>query len=92
MGESMFSEGPALWVNGKEIAHWDADGVIDVRLTRAIIRQRREHLRTEPWVWLRRSSSSDWMEVSVGVDRDDSALLVELIREAALVHRAPAGQ
>lgn len=86
----MFSDRPAFWVNGKEIAHEDADGSYDVRLTRQVIRQMRDALRAEPRVRLRSSSSSDWVEVDVA-DADGERLVVELVRVAADAHRPPPG-
>ena len=64
-GESAFRDGPALWVNGKEIAHFDGPDVVDIRLTAAVIRSRRAELREHPSVTLRRSSSADWLEVRI---------------------------
>ncbi len=87
----MFSERPALWVNGKEIAHWDAGGTFDVRLTRGVIRELRSRLRTDPRVRLRPSSSADWLEVAVG-DATSEELLVELVDRAADAHRPVLGK
>jgi hypothetical protein len=87
---SMFLLRPAFWVNGKEIAHEDADGIYDVRLTRQVIRQMRARLRAEPRVRLRPSSSSDWIEVEVA-DADGEELLVDLVLAAVTAHRPPPG-
>lgn len=87
---SMFSDRPALWMNGKEIAHRDADGSYDIRLTRQVIRQMRDQLRAEPHVRLRASSSSDWVEVEV-TDANGEELVVELVRAAADAHRPAPG-
>lgn len=46
--ESMFKDGLAYWVNGKEVAHFDAGQTIDIRLTRDLIRSRRAELRADP--------------------------------------------
>lgn len=86
----MFSDRAALWVNGTEIAHRDADGTYDVRLSRQVIRQRREELRAEPLVHLRASSSADWLAVEA-VDPHGEDLLVELVIAAAAAHRPPEG-
>lgn len=88
--ESMFSGSPALWVNGKEIAHADGPGCFDVRLTRGVIRELRERLRADPRVRLRRSSSSDWVEVEIH-SVEDETFLVEVVERAAAAHRAPTG-
>jgi hypothetical protein len=89
-GESAFRDGPALWVNGKEIAHFDGDDIIDIRLTASLIRGRRAELRENPSVTLRRSSSSDWLEVRVSGAPDEQVVL-QLVAEAAHAHAAPAG-
>lgn len=87
---SAFKEGPALWVNGTEIAHLDDERVIDVRLTRGLIRARRAELRADPRVRLRRSSTADWIEVEVH-DPADEQFLLDLVRQAADAHRAAPG-
>lgn len=87
--ESMFKDDLAFWVNGKEIAHFESDGSLDVRLTRAVVRQHRAELRADPRVRLR-SSSSDW--ITVEADGPDALELVRnLVRWAAEAHRAPLG-
>ena len=87
--ESMFKADVAFWVNGKEIAHFESDRILDVRLTRSAIQQRRAELRADPRVRLR-SSSSDWITVEVaGPDALD--LVTDLVRRAAEIHQAPPG-
>ncbi len=88
-GESAFKDGPALWVNGKEIAHFEADRAIDVRLTRAEIRARRADLRADPRVTLR-SASSDWITIEFADPRDES-FVRELTEIAAAAHRSDDG-
>ena len=61
-GESSFKDGPAFWAGGKEIAHFEGAHAIDLRLTRAQIRARRDELRADARVVLR-SASSDWLTV-----------------------------
>lgn len=87
---SMFSSRPALWVDGKEIAHEDAGGAYDVRLTRDVIRRMRDRLRADGRVRLRPSSSSDWVEVEMSQTGSDD-LLVELVTVAAEAHRPAPG-
>ena len=87
---SAFKDGPALWVDGTEIAHSDGENVIDVRLTRAVIRARRAELRADPRLRLRASSSADWVEVEVREPADD-AFVLALVREAVAAHRPPPG-
>ncbi len=87
----MFSERPALWVNGKEIAHRDTDNTFDVRMTRGVIRELRSRFRTDPRVRLRPSSSADWLEVALG-DATSEELLVELVDRAADAHRPVSGK
>jgi hypothetical protein len=87
--ESMFKDAPAYWVNGKEIAHLDGGDVVDIRLTRALIRGRRAELRADRRVGLR-SSSSDWISVRI-TDADDVTFAAGLAESAAAAHRAPPG-
>ncbi len=88
-GESAFKDGPALWVDGKEIAHLEGERSIDVRLTRAQIRARRADLRADPRVILR-SASSDWITVEFA-DQRDEAFVRELTEIAAAAHRRSDG-
>jgi hypothetical protein len=85
VGESVFGAGDGYWVNGKEIAHFDDDDVIDVRLTRIEIRSRRATLRVDPRVRLRTSSSSDWLEIRL-TSPDDVAFAADLARAAVAAH------
>jgi hypothetical protein len=87
---SMFGAGNAFWCNGKEIAHFDAADVVDLRLTRSVIRELRPLLRDDRRVELRKGSS-DWIEVHVS-SSDDIAFVVELAERAAAAHRAGAGE
>jgi hypothetical protein len=84
-GESAFKDGPALWVNGKEIAHFEGERAIDLRLTRAEIRARRAELTADPRVSLR-SASSDWITVEFADPRDED-FVRELTEIAAAAHR-----
>jgi hypothetical protein len=86
--DSAFKDDVGYWVNGKEIAHFEGDRAIDIRLTRAVIRDRRAALRADPRVRLR-ASSSDWLTVELS--GADMAFVVELVEAAAAAHRAPAG-
>jgi hypothetical protein len=88
---SRFIDGPALWVGGMEIAHFDDDVVMDIRLTRALIRARRSELRANPAVTLRASSSADWLEVTV-TDADAEMLCIELVGAAARAHADPSAR
>jgi hypothetical protein len=90
IGESMFTGGQALWVNGKEVAHFEEGGVVDIRLTSPLIRQRRSELRENPAVTLRKSSGADWLEVAVS-SKPDEDLVRELVLLAISAHAAPAG-
>jgi hypothetical protein len=88
--DSMFSDDPAFWVNGKEIAHFESDTHLDVRLTRAEIRARKESLAEAGPLVRRRAPSSDWlvMDTATKAGRD---LAVELVGRSAVIHAAPAG-
>ena len=85
----MFGHGDAYWANGKEIAHFEADGVIEVRLTRAVISARRPALKADERVDLRRSGA-DWITVRFKTSKD-AAFVVDLVAAAAAAHIPPAG-
>lgn len=80
LGEGAFSPGPAIWVGKREIAHFDDEWSLDVRLTKALIRQRRQELKDDPRVSLRRSGS-DWIEVRTQSESDLTFALT-LVRDA----------
>lgn len=77
LGEGAFSPGPAIWVGRREVAHFDDERSLDVRLTRQVIRDRRAELREDHRVTLR-GTSSDWLELEIGSsdDLDDAYQLV----------------
>jgi hypothetical protein len=87
--ESAFRDGLAFWVNGKEIAHFEGEHALDVRLTRAEISARRAGLRADSRIILRRSSA-DWLTVEFH-SQDDERFAVGLVEVAAAAHRAPGG-
>ena len=88
LGEGAFSPGPAIWVGRREVAHFDADGPLDVRLTRGVIRERRSELRAEDRVSLR-PSQSDWIEVSITTDADADHAFA-LVADAVAANRPTA--
>lgn len=87
--ESAFAQGSAFWVNGKEIAHFEDEDRIDVRLTKGVIRERRPALKTDERVTLR-PSGADWLSVRCR-SREDLGFVVELVRAAELAHRPAEG-
>jgi hypothetical protein len=89
VSDSSFKDDIGYWVNGKEIAHFEGEAAIDIRLTRAGIRARRAELRADPRVALR-ASGSDWLTVQL-TGRDATAFVVELVEAAAAAHRAAPG-
>lgn len=91
MGHGAFSPGPAVWVGTREVAHFDAERILDVRLTRAVIRLRRDELRSDGRVALR-GSGSDWLEISVE-STQDVAWATEIVVDAVVANLrdAPAG-
>lgn len=89
-GGSMFGHRSAYWVNGKEIAHLEAPGVIEIRCTREVIRQRRSQLKSDHRVTLRRSGA-DWLTVRVRTVADLD-LVTELVALAEQAHRPAPGQ
>jgi Family of unknown function (DUF5519) len=91
IGESAFGAGPAVWVGNREVAHFDGDSTVDVRLTKPLIRVRRSELDLDERVHLR-PSESDWLEVRVR-DETDADFALSLIRDAiaANLPAAPSG-
>ena len=59
---SRFADKPALFLDGREIAHLEAPGVIDLRITSAGWRQTRDNYGEDPAV-CRDSSRRDWLEL-----------------------------
>ena len=90
LSESMFGHGNAYWCNGKEIAHFEGESVLEVRLTRAVIRERRGKLEVDPRIELR-PSGADWITVRLASDADVT-FVVDVVRAAAKAHRPPPGQ
>jgi hypothetical protein len=83
---SSFRDEDALWVEGREIAHLEPPDLVDLRLTRQVIRARRPELRNDPRVTLRPSSSSDWLTLRWSSPTDDPFFL-ECVREAVAAQR-----
>lgn len=91
VGEGAFASGPALWVGKSEVAHFDGERTLDVRLTREVIRRRRDELKQDPRVQLRKGTS-DWVAAAVATDADIRWARA-LIRDAVAANRpsAPPG-
>lgn len=88
-GESMYGHGRAYWANGKEAVHFESDSVVEIRLTRAVIRERRAALKTDERVMLR-PHTSDWIAVRF-VRPADVDFVIELAERSAEAHRPAAG-
>ena len=86
---SAFTEDDAFWVNGKQVAHFRDDGLMQLRLTRAVISEQRSRLRADPRIELR-PGASDWVQVRL-TKTSDLALLAELAEVAAAAHRPAPG-
>jgi hypothetical protein len=87
--DSAFKDDIGYWVNGKEIAHFEGDRAIDIRLTRAVIRDRRAELKADARVRLR-ASGSDWLTVELA-GADTTAFVLELVQAAVAAHRTAPG-
>jgi hypothetical protein len=70
---------PAFAVGGREFMHIDRDGLVDVRLTRALIRE----LDDERFVYRRGSSDWIWLRLE---SREDARFALELVRRALEVN------
>jgi Family of unknown function (DUF5519) len=69
VGDGAFSPGQAIWVGKRDIAHIDANGALDIRLTKTELRARRQELQMDSRITLR-SHASDWLEFRVDTDED----------------------
>ena len=74
---SRFAEKPALFVGSREIAHLEAPGVIDLRITGAGWRQAKPRYGDDPAVH-RDPSRRDWVEVHLS-SRADLGRLDDLL-------------
>jgi alkylated DNA nucleotide flippase Atl1 len=81
---SRFRDDTAYWVSGKEIAHLDDAGIVDIRLTRKVISAHKDVL-ADSRVH-RHGKSSDWLDVAVSTE-EDLSFLAELAELAAAAHR-----
>jgi hypothetical protein len=92
-GSSIFSEDeavPGYFVDGKQIAHFYAPDVVEIRLTKALIRADRERLKADTRVELRKNSS-DWLKVRFKTSAD-LAFIVDLVEAASAAHRPVSGR
>jgi len=76
--------GDALWLGAREIAHHH-NGQVDVRLTRAVVRELRDELRSDARIDLR-GPGFDWILVRVRT-RADVERALELLRFATRAAR-----
>jgi hypothetical protein len=86
ISKGAFAPVPAVWVGRREVAHFDADGSLDARLTRTVIRQRGPELGSDDRV-IFGARISDWPELRLS-SPDDLKFALELVR-AALAANAP---
>jgi hypothetical protein len=85
----MFGHGNAYWVHGKEVAHFESDRLLEVRLTKDEIRPRRSALKTDARITLRRSGA-DWITIRFA-SFEDLHFAVDLVKVAEKAHRPPPG-
>jgi hypothetical protein len=78
-GRSRFADKPALFVDGREIAHLEAPGVVDLRVTHSGWSRARADFSDDPAV-VRDRSRRDWLELvlqsAADVDRLTSLLAI----------------
>lgn len=74
----------AYWVDGREIAHFEDDDLLDVRLTQAVIRRHRRTLEDDPRVELR--GRSDWAMVRA-TGPQDGDLVTQMVQWAIEANR-----
>jgi len=86
--ESTWGDGPGLWVNAKQVATFDREDLLELRLTRPQISARRADLKLDSCVVLK--AGSDWLRVR-WQEPGAADLAVELARLAADAHLPPDG-
>jgi len=74
---SRYGDKPALWTDRREIAHLEAPGVIDVRITRAGWSRAQGDFGAHPAV-RRDPSRRDWIELRIG-SADEARQLAGLL-------------
>ena len=84
---SRWTAGPAWLLNGREIMHLHGANAADVRLTREVIRRRRQHLQSDSRVDLR-AHGSDWIQVHFR-RRSDPDLAFDLLDDAVEANARP---
>jgi hypothetical protein len=92
IGDGVFTEGQAIWCGTREVAHFhDGTGELEVRLTKAVVRERRAELQADPRVTLRKNAS-DWIAFAIAKQADENDAL-DLVRAAVAANAptAPAG-
>jgi len=96
VNEGACSPGPAIWVGRRDVAHFDGDDKLDVRLTKQLISERRTELRSDVRVALR-PGSSDWIDITIANESDRSFaegivhLAIEANRSTAAMGPPPTG-
>lgn len=87
-GANSWGDDTALWVNAKQMANFHRDGTLEIRLTRAVIRELKPRLKDDPRVVLR--GGSDWVGFVVE-SVDDYEFIREMATLAAAVYLPPEG-
>jgi hypothetical protein len=82
---SRFADKPALFLDGREIAHCEAPGIIDVRITQSGWSRVKERYRDHPAV-RKDPSRRDWLEVVLGSPADLDSI-ASLLAEAVASNR-----
>ena len=82
-GENSWGDDIALWVNAQQMANFTGDRAIEIRLTRAVIRELTARLKADPRVTLR--GRSDWAGFSFA-SAEDFEYVLEMARCAAKVY------
>lgn len=70
---SRYADKAALWLHGREIAHCEAPGVVDLRITARGWRALPDRLRADPRI-VRDPKRRDWIELRLASERDAEEL------------------
>jgi hypothetical protein len=76
---SRYKDDLAYWTDGREIAHLESDNALDLRLTRAVIREHRGDPRVV------RRGSSDW--ATLEVSHEDGEFVKTMVAKAIEANR-----
>src|SRR5688572_2584592 len=82
-GANSWGDDTALWVNGRQMANFTRDGSLEIRLSRAVIRELKPRLKDDPRLTLR--GTSDWASLTLSSE-EDFEFIFDLVLRAVAVY------